>query len=127
VCAGTLCHLGEIDATSAAAATSALRPGGVLVATVERLVEPVGDWRMTPSGRYAHSDRYVRAVGAAAGLEDVELTRVHLGLEAGAPVEGLLWSARRPGQANGATGARQRATGGDNRAGGGKDGRVGVD
>ena len=57
---------------------------------------------------------------AAAGLEEVVTSRVHLRLEAGVPVEGLLWSARRPPPNAG-------PTGGDNGASGGKDGRVGVD
>ena len=93
--ADTLCYLGDLGPTTTAAGW-ALRPGGVLVATVERLVDTVGDWRLTSSGRYAHGEEYLRSVCLAAGLEHVEVTRVHLRLEAGVPVEGLLWSARRP-------------------------------
>jgi predicted TPR repeat methyltransferase len=102
--ADTLCYLGDLGPTTTAAAC-ALRPGGVLVATVERLVDGVGDWRLTSSGRYAHGEEYLRSVSAVAGLVDVEVTPVHLRLEAGVPVEGLLWSARRPITGSGPTGA----------------------
>ncbi|WP_156023364.1 methyltransferase domain-containing protein [Terracoccus sp. 273MFTsu3.1] len=105
--ADTLCYLGDLGPTTTAAAR-ALRPGGVLVVTVERLVDAVGDWRLTSSGRYAHGEEYLRSVCVAAGLVDVEVTRVHLRLEAGVPVEGLLWSARRPVTGSGPTGAQER-------------------
>ena len=104
VCADTLCYLGDLTATTAAAAR-ALRPGGTLVATVERLADPTGQWRLTPSGRYAHGEEHLRSVSAAAGLEDVVTTPVHLRLEAGVPVEGLLWSARRPSSIRAGQGA----------------------
>jgi predicted TPR repeat methyltransferase len=119
VCADTLCYLGDLRAVTAAAA-HALRPGGAVVATVERLTDPTGEWRLMPSGRYAHAEEHLRAASWAAGLEEVVTTPVHLRLEAGVPVEGLLWSARRPSR-------KARQSGGDNGASGGKDGRVGVD
>ena len=97
-----------------------LRPGGAVVATVERLTDSTGEWRLMPSGRYAHAEEHLRAASSAAGLEEVVTTPVHLRLEAGVPVEGLLWSARRPSR-------KARQSGGDNGASGGKDGRVGVD
>lgn len=119
VCADTFCYLGDLRAVTAAAA-HALRPGGAVVATVERLTDPTGEWRLMPSGRYAHAEEHLRAASCAAGLEEVVTTPVHLRLEAGVPVEGLLWSARRPSR-------KGHRTGGDNSASGGKDGRVGVD
>ena len=119
VCADTFCYLGDLRAATAAAA-HALRPGGAVVATVERLTDSTGEWRLMPSGRYAHAEEHLRAACWAAGLEEVVTTPVHLRLEAGVPVEGLLWSARRPSR-------KGHRTGGDNSASGGKDGRVGVD
>ena len=119
VCADTLCYLGDLEAVTRAVA-GALRPGGTLVATVERLDDPSRPWRLTPTGRYAHGTEHLRAVSALAGLSDVTTTPVHLRLEAGEPVEGLLWSARRPTAAAPPQGA-------DSRPSGGEDGRVGRD
>ena len=67
VCADTLCYLGDLAEVTPAAA-GALRPGGILVATVERLDDGAGDWRLTPSGRYAHGAEYLRRCAAPAGL-----------------------------------------------------------
>ena len=89
-CADTLCYLGDLAAVAAGAAV-ALRPGGVFGCTVEAL--PIGSadhWTLTPSGRYAHSDRYVRAVFESSGLHVVELRRDTLRTEAGLPVDGLV-------------------------------------
>ena len=44
----------------------ALRPGGLLAFSVETADE--GDYRLRPTGRYAHSARYVDAASATAGL-----------------------------------------------------------
>jgi predicted TPR repeat methyltransferase len=117
VCADTLCYLGDLSDVTRAAA-GALRPGGTLVATVERLEDR--SWQLTPTGRYAHSSGHLHEVAARAGLHEVTTSRVHLRLEAGEPVEGLLWSARRPPPASAGTGA-------DSWPSGGEDGRVGGD
>jgi predicted TPR repeat methyltransferase len=119
VCADTLCYLGDLQAVTRAVAC-ALRPGGIFVATVERLDDPTRPWRLTPTGRYAHGAEHLRAVSALAGLSDATTTPVHLRLEAGEPVEGLLWSARRPSTTAPPQGA-------DSRPSGGEDGRVGRD
>jgi predicted TPR repeat methyltransferase len=92
----TLCYLGDLTEITTAA-RGALRPGGWLLATVEELDGTRGEpWRLTTSGRYAHAEAHLRDITVAAGLVDVQVGRVHLRLEAGLPVEGLLWSARRP-------------------------------
>ena len=119
VCADTLCYLGDLEAVTRAVA-GALRPGGTFVATVEHLDDPSRPWRLTPTGRYAHGTEHLRAASVLAGLSDVTTTPVHLRLEAGEPVEGLLWSARRPTAAAPPQGA-------DSRPSGGEDGRVGRD
>lgn len=101
VSADTLVYVGDLRAALGAAA-AALRPGGLLVFTLERIEEDDpegqagGGLRLMPHGRYAHTDRYVRAVLARAGFEAIQTDKVHPRTENRAPVEGLLVSARRP-------------------------------
>jgi predicted TPR repeat methyltransferase len=93
VSADTLVYFGELGEAMAAAA-AALRPGGHLAFTVERLDGP-GTFRLCPHGRYAHTEAYVREALAAAGLTTLSIDPAHLRLEALVPVEGLLVLARR--------------------------------
>lgn len=85
--ADVLCYFGVLDEVIAAAAT-ALRPGGVVVFTVESLPEVSDDWLLALTGRYAHSPRYVTT--AMAGFDDVAIDPCELRMEAGRPVPGLL-------------------------------------
>jgi predicted TPR repeat methyltransferase len=77
----------------AAAAAGALRPGGVLVFTVEELADGAG-WSIGPSGRYRHARGYVERVLADAGLEP-EIDPAELRLESGERVAGLVVRGRR--------------------------------
>jgi predicted TPR repeat methyltransferase len=90
-CVDTLCYVGDLGEFTAAAAT-ALRPGGLLVATVEH--RPGEGWSLGSSGRYRHSADHVREVCARAGLVDLECREAVLREEGGDPVVGLVWSAR---------------------------------
>ena len=65
VSADTLVYFGPLDAVAAAAA-SALRPGGVLVFTVEELSAGAG-YSINPNGRYRHASGYLGRVLADAG------------------------------------------------------------
>ena len=107
ISADTLCYFGRLEG-AAAAAFAALRPGGRLIFTVEA-DPPSGpdrpDYRLQANGRYAHSRDYVRRSLEEAGFGEVSLGEVHLRMEAGLPVNGLLVSASRPA----ATGAAPRA------------------
>lgn len=96
VSADTLCYFGDLWPVMGAAA-HALRPGGRLAFTVERLTgaAPSG-YVLNPHGRYAHTRRYVREALARAGLDLVTLRDEVLRMERGRPVEGFLVLARRP-------------------------------
>ena len=87
VSADTLVYFGPLDAVAAAAA-GALRPGGVLLFTVEELSDGAG-YSINPNGRYRHASGYLERVLADAGLE-CEIVPAELRLEAGEPVAGLV-------------------------------------
>jgi predicted TPR repeat methyltransferase len=87
VSADTLVYFGPLDGVAAAAA-GALRPGGVLVFTVEELAGEAG-YAIGPTGRYRHARGYVGRVLADAGLQS-EVAPAELRLEGGEPVAGLV-------------------------------------
>ena len=92
VSADTLCYFGALEEVFAAAA-QALRPGGVLVFTLERLQQGVR-FALNAHGRYAHEEKYVHAALADAGFE-VTPGRGMLRMEGGVAVEGLVIGGRR--------------------------------
>lgn len=90
VSADTLCYFGRLDEVLAAA-SGALRPRGRLIFTVEQCGEDVGaGYRLEPHGRYAHTEAYVRAALAGAGLEARSIAADALRNEVGRPVAGLV-------------------------------------
>ncbi len=70
------------------AARGALRMGGIMAASLER--SDTEGYLLLPTGRYAHSERYVQDVSRMAGLSLVELFDCELRLEGGEPVIGLI-------------------------------------
>ena len=92
VSADTLVYFGPLEAVVAAAAR-ALRPGGLLVFTVEEQAED--GYSLSVNGRYRHARGYVEAVLADAGLQP-EVVSAELRLEAGDPVAGLVVRGTRP-------------------------------
>ena len=82
-----------------AAAQQALRPGGMLVFTLELTQGPLpaDGFRLDPSGRYSHAAGYVHAALATAGFELRASPEVTLRSEAHQPVLGLLFTATKPG------------------------------
>jgi len=102
VSADTLVYFGELEGV-AAAASQALRPGGLLVFTVEEDAQAPSDghYRIQPNGRYRHARGYVERVLTTAGFR-VGIVRAELRMESGMPVEGLAVSAvRAPGEHHG--------------------------
>jgi predicted TPR repeat methyltransferase len=93
VSADTLCYFGLLDRVLSGAAR-ALKPGGVLVFTVEQADGDVETCRLTPSGRYSHAEPYLRTALVAAGLDPIAIEPDVLRRETGHEVAGLLVSAR---------------------------------
>lgn len=95
VSADTLCYFGALEEALAAAHLS-LRPGGVLVFTVEALPDSASEaHRLQANGRYAHGRQYLSGALAAAGFEVRELRAEQLRMEGGEPVPGWLVTAVR--------------------------------
>jgi predicted TPR repeat methyltransferase len=96
VSADTLVYFGALpDALSAAAAS--LRAAGHLIFTVERAdPAPADGYQLNPHGRYSHGEDYVRRALEGAGLAVRSLAPVHLRLQGGVPVAGMLVVAQRP-------------------------------
>jgi predicted TPR repeat methyltransferase len=90
VTADTLVYFGGLEDVIDAAAR-ALRPGGVLIFTVEEATEPDrGDsYSIQPHGRFSHGAAYVERLLVGAGLQPT-IGRAELRLESGVPVAGLV-------------------------------------
>jgi predicted TPR repeat methyltransferase len=82
----------------ARAAARALRPGGLLVFTVEHAEPepPPPGYLLAHHGRYVHGEPYVRAALEEAGLAVVSIGYAQLRTEHLKPVAGLVVTARRP-------------------------------
>jgi predicted TPR repeat methyltransferase len=93
--ADTLCYFGKLDDVLAAA-RRALRPGGVLVFTLEHALAgaAAGGYRLELHGRYSHSRGYVEELLRGLGLAP-KIVEAELRLESGAPVKGLVIRARK--------------------------------
>jgi predicted TPR repeat methyltransferase len=91
----TLIYFGALHGAMAAAA-GALRPGGLLVFTLEQHADETGapDFKLCAHGRYSHRHGYVDAVLRAAGFTPLDMQTVVLRMEASQPVQGWLVSAR---------------------------------
>jgi predicted TPR repeat methyltransferase len=100
--ADTLVYFGPLEEV-AAAANRALRPGGMLVFTVEELVSPPQgiEFRIETHGRYSHSQSYVERVLRDAGFTP-EVGHADLRTESALPVAGLVVRATKShGQSDG--------------------------
>ncbi|HUN67320.1 MAG TPA: tetratricopeptide repeat protein [Burkholderiales bacterium] len=87
-------YVGDLAAVFASVAR-ALAPGGAFALSVEGL--ELGDYRLQPSGRYAHSPAYLRALAAQSGLMERRLERARIRREARGHAEGWLALFEKPG------------------------------
>src|SRR5262249_55621078 len=95
VSADTLVYFGDLDEVITAAAR-ALRPGGVIVFTLEHAVGAGPDTRsrLHYHGRFSHARVYVERLLQKAGLTPA-IVEAELRMEAGVPVAGLVVRAKR--------------------------------
>ena len=91
VSADTLIYFGQLEPVLTAAA-AALRAGGWLAFTVERVADADAStgFDLDPSGRYRHSEPYLRQALGRAGLTIESLKTITLRLEGGRPVIGFV-------------------------------------
>jgi predicted TPR repeat methyltransferase len=89
ISADTLVYFGALE-EAISAASAALRENGLLIFTVEELLDAGSlDFRLESHGRYGHSRPYVERLLREANLE-AKIVHVELRLETGAPVAGLV-------------------------------------
>ena len=82
-------YFGNLD-TILRPACSYLVNGGKIAFSVEKLEDGKGDYRLFPSGRYAHSQIYIKACLNRHGLELIEIKSADVRNQSGKPVKGLL-------------------------------------
>jgi len=95
VSADTLVYFGALKPVLTAA-FGALRPGGLLIFTVEETDDTAeAGHRINPHGRYSHNRAYLKRALPAAGLSLLTLEPAVLRNEGGDPVAGLVVTARK--------------------------------
>jgi predicted TPR repeat methyltransferase len=87
-------YFGNLD-TIISSASSYLVDGGVIAFSVERLEENSTEYRLFPSGRYAHSRTYIQDCLRRQGLKLIEETEAHIRKQSGNQVKGLLIVAKK--------------------------------
>lgn len=83
----TLIYFGDLNQVFISA-VQLLAPGGSLAFTVEKGAD--NDFTLTDSGRYSHSETYLRSLAAKAELQVIELREGFLRYEYGEPVSGYI-------------------------------------
>nr|WP_320190907.1 tetratricopeptide repeat protein [uncultured Desulfobacter sp.] len=82
-------YFGSLDQVIKSAA-AALAPGGKIAFSVEKLKDNSKDYVLYPSGRYAHSQRYIQTCLNRYGLNLLALDSTDIRKQAGDPVTGFL-------------------------------------
>jgi len=70
-----------------------LKTGDIFAFTVEKTSpDPDSGWKLLPSGRFAHSEEYIRSLvdGQGVGAKIISLQSITPRFENGQPVSGLL-------------------------------------
>ena len=94
ICIDTLIYFGSLVSLFRKVSNS-LRFGGSLIFTVELCAQPEADYQLNPSGRYSHSEAYVRNVMGSCGLNCDSIRHEILRTELEVPVSGLIVMATR--------------------------------
>ena len=82
-------YFGNLD-NIVKSASSYLVNGGKIAFSVERLKENKLDYQLYPSGRYAHSEKYIHACLNRHHLKIIETNKTDIRNQSGHPVKGLL-------------------------------------
>ena len=96
--ADVLCYFGDLDTVLRLWAAHTA-PGGDAIFSCERVVDDDfdGDWKLGPSGRYAHRPAYVGLVAEAAGFDLVSATDIVPRIENGNDVPGTIYVLNKKG------------------------------
>jgi len=103
VAADVFVYIGKLDGL-VAHVHRLLKPGGLFAFSVEALAagdnstpatEPLPDYRLNETGRYAHARAYVHRLAATAGFEVLGVTDAHGRVNEGKPVPGYIGLFRR--------------------------------
>lgn len=89
LCADTLVYIGALERTLGGV-RKALKPGGVFVASIEKLLEGTDDYVLGISGRFQHSKAYLERLAEENDLTVASLREEVLRKEAGEPVVGYV-------------------------------------
>lgn len=95
VAADAFPYIGDLESVFLSV-TSALRPGGLFLFTVETH-DDKEDYRLSRTARYSHSDKYLKDLATRRGLELLACERTTYRKESGKPVPGLIVALRKPG------------------------------
>jgi len=87
-------YFGNLD-TIIRSASSYLVYGGIIAFSVERLEDNSMRYRLFPSGRYAHSLKYIQDCLRRHGLQLIEETKADIRKQSGNQVKGLLIVAKK--------------------------------
>ncbi len=82
-------YLGNLD-TIIRSASSYLVNGGKFAFSVENLKDSSANYQLFPSGRYAHSQKYIQECLNRHGLQLIEFKKTNIRNQSGNPVKGLL-------------------------------------
>jgi predicted TPR repeat methyltransferase len=87
-------YFGNLDLIVGSIASN-LAVGGIAAFSVERLANDREEYRLFPTGRYAHSPGYVQDRLGAHGFQLMETVKAEIRRESGSPVRGLLVVAKK--------------------------------
>jgi predicted TPR repeat methyltransferase len=82
-------YFGSLDQIIQSAA-AALGQGGKIAFSVERLKDDTKDYQLYPSGRYAHSEKYIQTCLNGHGFIPLALDSTDIRMQSGNPVTGFL-------------------------------------